>query len=116
VKIKKKYMPASQISFSRIFEELPKWVEQYNGKYETNNKFDEVLQKEIIIIHVEVAAFEKEFNIRIDPQTKLPISIEGIKAKPGQGVKSVDNIEYNVSIPEGLFEFEIPEGAKVVYE
>ena len=58
---------------------------------------------------------EKEFIVRIDPQTKLPIDLEAIKCAPGQGVKSVDRIEYNVAIPEGLFEFDIPDGAKVVY-
>jgi len=116
VRIKKEYMPASQISFSRIFEDLPVWVEKYDGKYEIYHELDKELNKEIIVIHVDVPTFEKEFYIRIDPQTKLPINIETIKAKPGQGVKSVDNIQYNVSIPEGLFEFKVPEGAKVVYE
>ena len=116
VRIKKEYMPASEVSFSRIFEELPTWIQEHDGKYESYNEFDEALGKEIIVIHVEIPTFEKEFNIRIDPQTKVPISIEGIRSKPGQGVKSVDKIEYNVSIPEGIFEFEIPDGAKVVYE
>ena len=116
VRIRKEYVPASEISFSRIFEDLPVWVEKYNGRYEFYHEFDEGLKKEIIVIHVEVPVFEKEFYIRIDPQTKLPINIETVKAKPGQGVKCVDNIQYNVSISEGLFEFGIPEGAKVIYE
>ncbi|MBL7214106.1 MAG: hypothetical protein ISS71_00345 [Phycisphaerae bacterium] len=116
VRIKKEYEPASEISFSRIFEDLPVWVEKYSGKYECYQKFDEELKKEVIVIHVEVPVFEKEFYVRIDPETKLPIKMEATKAKPGQGVKSVYNIQYNVSIPEGLFEFEIPAGAKVVYE
>ncbi len=116
VKIKKEYAPVSEVSFSRLFEELPLWVEKYKGSYELYHDFDEVLKKEVVVIHVEVPAFEKELVIRVDPQTKLPINIEAIKSKPGQGVKSVDNIQYNLAIPEGLFEFEIPEGAEVVYE
>jgi outer membrane lipoprotein-sorting protein len=116
VRIKKEYVPASQISFSRIFEELPNWVQNHGGKYEINNEFDEELQKEVILIHVDLPIYDKEQIIRIDPKTKLPINIEAIKSKPGQGVKSTDRLEYNLSIPEGIFEFEIPEGAKVVYE
>ena len=39
-----------------------------------------------------------------------------LKCRAGEGVKSVDRLEYNVPIPEGIFEFKIPEGAKVVEE
>ena len=59
---------------------------------------------------------EEEFIIRVDPQTKLPIDMEAFKCSPGKGVKSVDRIEYNLVIPEGIFEFVIPDGAKVVHE
>ena len=56
----------------------------------------------------------QDYIVRVDPQTKLPISIETLKNTPGQGVKSVDRLEYNVAIPDGIFEFEIPEGATVI--
>ena len=57
---------------------------------------------------------DKEFIIRVDYQTKLPISLKMIKCGPGQGVKSVERIEYDVTIPKGVFDFEIPKDAKVV--
>jgi outer membrane lipoprotein-sorting protein len=116
VRIIEKYVPASSVSFSRIFEELPKWVQEHGGKYEFKNKFDKKLQMEIIEIHVDLPSLEKEFRIYVDPQTKLPITLEAIRCKPGQGVKSIDSIEYNVLIPDGIFEFEPPEGAEVKYE
>jgi hypothetical protein len=116
VRIKKEYIPASSVRISRFFEDLPKWVQEHGGKCEFYTQFDEDLQKEIIIVHFVIPVQEKEVYVRIDSQTKLPINLEAISSKPGQGVKSVDKIEYNVSIPEGLFEFEIPKGAKVVYE
>ena len=116
VRVQKEYAPASSVSISRFLEELPKWVQEHGGKCEFHTQFNEALQKENIIIHVVIPAMEKELYVRIDPQTKLPISLESIRSKPGQGVKSVDSIEYNTFIPEGIFEFEIPKGAKVVYE
>jgi len=116
VRIIEKYVPASSVSLSRIFEELPKWVQDHGGKYEFHNKFDKKLQMEIIEIHVDLPSLEKEFRIYVDPQTKLPITLEAIRCKPGQGVKSIDSIEYNVLIPDGIFEFEPPEGAEVKYE
>ena len=93
---------------------------QYNKRWSVESEFDQVLQKQVIRIHAYIPAQkdfgEKEFIINIDPKTKLPINMLAIKAAPGQGVKSVDRFEYNVPIPQGLFDFEIPEGAEVVYE
>jgi outer membrane lipoprotein-sorting protein len=59
---------------------------------------------------------EKEFIVCVDSETKLPISIEMLMCGSGQGVKSVDSIEYNAAIPEGVFEFKIPKDATVIRE
>jgi hypothetical protein len=89
VRIRNEYVPASEVRISRLFEDLA----------DSQGDFG-----------------EKELIINVDPKTKLPINSEAIKSAPGQGVKSVDRLEYNVPIPQGLFDFEIPEGAEVVYE
>ncbi|MBC8481303.1 MAG: hypothetical protein H8D47_01390 [Planctomycetes bacterium] len=116
VRVQKEYVPASSVSIANFFEELSKWVQGHGGKYEFHSQFDEKLQKEIIMVHVVLPVMEKELYVRIDPQTKLPINLESISSKPGQGVKSVDSIEYNIPIPEGIFEFKIPEGTKVIHQ
>jgi outer membrane lipoprotein-sorting protein len=120
VRIRNEYVPASEVRLSRLFEDLADFIQKYNGKLDFQSEFDQDLQNEVIRIHGYIPAQgdfgEKEFIISVDLKTKLPINIETIKAAPGQGVKSVDRIEYNVPIPQGLFDFEIPEGAEVVYE
>ena len=120
VRIRNEYVPAAEVRFSRLFEDLTDWVQKLNGKLDFQSEFDQDLQNEVIRIHVHIPAQgdfgEKELIINVDPKTKLPINTETIKSAPGQGVKSVDRLEYNVPIPQGLFEFEIPEGAEVVYE
>jgi outer membrane lipoprotein-sorting protein len=120
VRIRNEYMPASEIRFSRFFEDLVKWVQQYKGELSFYPEFDQGLQKEIIMVRASIPTQgdmkEKEFIVRVDSETKLPISIEMLKCGPGQGAKSVDSIEYNAAIPEGVFKFKIPDGAKVVYE
>ena len=120
VRIRNEYVPAAEVRVSQLFEDLADFIQKYNGKLDFQSEFDPDLQNEVIRIHGYIPAQgdfgEKEFIISVDPKTKLPINIETIKAAPGQGVKSVDRIEYNVSIPQGLFDFEIPEGAEVVYE
>jgi len=120
VRIRNEYVPAAEVRFSRLFEDLADWVQKLNGKIDFQTEFDQDLQNEVIRVHVYIPAQgdfgEKELIINVDPKTKLPINTEAIKSAPGQGVKSVDRLEYNVPIPQGLFDFEIPEGAEVVYE
>ena len=118
VKIRNGYVPTSDVRFSHFFEDLVKFVQQYHGELSFYSQFDKDLQKEIIIVRGSIPTQgdikEKEFIVRVDYQTKLPISLEAIKCGPGQGVKSVDRIEYNVTIPKGIFDFEIPKDAKLV--
>ena len=120
VRIRNEYVPAAEVRFSRLFEDLADLIQKLNGKLDFQFELDQDLQNEVIRVHGYIPAQgdfgEKEFIIRVDPKTKLPINTETIKAAPGQGVKSVDRFEYNVPIPQGLFDFEIPEGAEVVYE
>jgi len=120
VRIRNEYVPAAEVRFSRLFEDLPDLIQRLNGKLEFQSEFDQDLQKQVIRVHAYIPARKdfagREFIISVDPKTKLPINTDTIQGAPGQGVKSVDRFEYNVSIPQGLFDFEIPEGAEVVYE
>jgi outer membrane lipoprotein-sorting protein len=120
VRIRNEHVLAAEVRFSRLFEDLPDLIERLNGKLDFKSVFDQDLNKQVIRVHGYIPAQkdfgEKEFIINVDPKTKLPINTETLKAAPGQGVKSADRFEYNVEIPQGLFDFEIPEGAKVVYE
>jgi len=72
---------------------------------ETNNM--------VIVINFETA--NEARKIYIDPKTKLPIRIVGLKnGQLGSIFKDIDYIEYNVELPQGIFEFEVTEGMKVV--
>lgn len=52
----------------------------------------------------------------VDPETKLPVRLYCLKKnnRLGSIFKDIDQIEYNVDLPEKIFEFEIPDGAKIV--
>lgn len=116
VRISNEYITASEVRFSRFFEDMTDWVQKLNGKIDFQSEFDQDLQKEVIRVHVHIPAQGNfggdESIINVDPKTKLPINAELINQKG----KSVVHLEYNVPIPQGLFDFEIPEGAEVVYE
>jgi len=108
VKISDEYITGMEVRFSRFIEDMADWAQEHNGTMDHQLEFDQDLQKEVIKVHVHIPAhgdYEgQDSTINVDPKTKLPISFGTIR------------LEYNVPIPPGSFDFEIPEGAEVVYE
>ena len=108
VRISDEYAPGMEVRFSRFIEDMADWAQEHNGTMDHRLEFDQDLQKEVIKVHVFIPAHGdsegKDSTINVDPETKLPISFGTIR------------LEYNVPIPSGSFDFEIPEGAEVVNE
>jgi outer membrane lipoprotein-sorting protein len=119
VRIRNEYVPASEVRFSHFFEDLTNWIQKYHGELHFYSQFDEGLHRDIIVVHFAIPAQkefgEKEYIVNVDSETKLPINFKAIKCGQGEGVMSVDSLEYNAPIPAGIFEFKIPAGAQVVY-
>jgi len=106
----------SDIRFGRFIEDiLDRVIEPENGQIQIDKTYDEDTARDLIILHAESPQYEMEAVI--DPETKLPIRIDFLRCEvSGQIVKSIDEIYYNEPLPDGLFDFEIPEGAKVINE
>jgi len=105
----------SDIRFGRYIEDiLDRVIEPENGEIQINKEHDPNTGKEVIILWAQSPSNVMEAFI--DPETKLPIRINFVKAVLGQAVKSIDEIYYNEPLPEGLFDFEIPEDAQVIRE
>jgi len=55
------------------------------------------------------------YKIYIDTETKLPVRMQGLKNdRLGTVIKDIEQIEFNVDLPEDIFDFEIPEGASII--
>ena len=108
VRISNEYITGMEVRFSRFIEDMADWAQEHNGTMDFESEFDQDLQKEVIKVHVHIPAQGnsggQDSTINVDPKTKLPISFGTIR------------LEYNVPIPPGSFDFEIPEGAEIVYE
>jgi len=63
----------------------------------------------VIIVHGE----KKTWKILVHPKTKLPVSFENF-GPDTTDLKKTEQILYNQPLPEGIFEFEMPEGATVI--
>jgi hypothetical protein len=69
---------------------------------------DQVSGKEVIVVHAITKL--QDYKVYIDPVTKLPIRSHFDRADNMQQIcKSIDQIFYNVELPEGMFDFEVPE-------
>ncbi len=100
-----------------LFEQLVKYSKMKDSgiEIEISNEYDSETGKDIILAKTKTPT--ESWEISIDAQTKLPISFHSLHDEVksiGTIFKDVDKIEYNVELPEDIFNFEIPEDAKII--
>ena len=104
---------SSDIRFGRFIEDMVKVARSDDSAEIKINEIES--EKPVIILVIETDKMILE--CKVDSDTKLPISMHE-KSKgniqSGKIDQSIDEIYYNKPLPEGIFEFKIPEGAKVV--
>lgn len=104
----------SDIRLGRFIEDMVDAAKSINGKVQIKSH-DTDGEKSVILLVIETDKMTIESMI--DPDTKLPISMHFKpmgEPQPGQIGQSIDEMSYNEPLPEGIFEFEIPEGAQVI--
>ncbi|MHC4287876.1 MAG: hypothetical protein ACYSUS_00720 [Planctomycetota bacterium] len=100
---------------AKIFEQLLKASKNTlnPATIEIDREVDVETGKEVIVVYFEKA--KEARRIYIDPETNLPIRIVGLKnGHLGAIFKDIDYVEYNIELPENIFEFEISDDMKVV--
>jgi outer membrane lipoprotein-sorting protein len=106
----------SDLRFGRFIEDMiDQEVKNKKGEMSIYQKNEPNLAMEVIVLWVENE--ENEIEAKIDPVSKLPLSIRFEKCKnPNQVVKAAYDFKYNVEIPDEYVNFKIPNGATVVQE
>jgi outer membrane lipoprotein-sorting protein len=103
------------IRFGRFIEDMFEVAKSLNAEVRIDFVYDPDRVKEIILLLIETD--KTTLESKIDPETKLPISMK-MKVRgqpqPGQIGQSFDEIYYDLPLPEGIFEFKIPEGTEVI--
>jgi hypothetical protein len=103
------------IRFGRFIEDMFEVAKSLNAEVRIDFVYDPDRVKEIILLVIETD--KTTLESKIDPETKLPISMK-MKVRgqpqPGQIGQSFDEIYYDLPLPEGIFEFKIPEGTEVI--
>jgi outer membrane lipoprotein-sorting protein len=97
-----------------LVEDLRELAKRNDGHVEQTAVFDLQLGRDVTVLAV---AFGRvDIKAAIDPQTKLPIrfdSARGLYMGQPFTLKSME-FSYDEQLPEGIFEFAVPEGATVV--
>ncbi len=103
------------IRFGRFIEDMYKVARSLDTEVQFDFVYDPDSAKEVILLVIETD--DSAMESKVDPETKLPMSMNfksTIEPEPGQIRQAVfDEIHYDLPLPEGIFEFEIPEGAEV---
>ena len=104
----------SDVRFGRFIEDMFEVAKSIGAEVRTDFVYDPDSAKEVILLVIETDSTTLES--KVDPETKLPMSMNvkvSGEPQPGQIGQSFDEIHYDLPLPEGIFEFEIPEGAEV---
>jgi hypothetical protein len=99
---------------SNFFHTVKRFAENWKVSYGK----DEETDRESIFATCIYTPEVKSWWIQFDAETRLPVRFKQWKNMTFEGAPEffAENIEYNPPLPEGIFEFEIPEGAKVIHK
>jgi len=107
----------SDFRFGRFIEDMFEVARSIDGEIGIDYVYDPDRAKQVILLVIKTDTSTLES--KVDPETKLPMSLNlrlSGQPQPGQIGQSFDEIYYDLPLPEGIFEFEIPEGAEVKEE
>jgi hypothetical protein len=117
VRIKDGPSVSSVFRLGEFFEGMKVLSEKFNGQMTYSEVSD--LNRKRKVIELKVSSPQVQILALIDPQTKLPISINvtrGDKFGSYEILKQADQIHYDDLPPEGLFDFKMPADANIVRE
>lgn len=98
---------------AKVFEQLQQASRENPDSVVIFHEYDGRSDKSVIVVIWRGPT--QSFKIYIDPDTKLPVRMQGLESNQlGSVIKDIKNIEFNVNLPEDIFDFEIPEGASII--
>ncbi|MHC4739993.1 MAG: hypothetical protein ACYS9Y_13885 [Planctomycetota bacterium] len=109
VKLTNRIISTNDTRYAYLFEELSsRMANPSDGeKITIYHEKDQISDKEVIVIWAVTKM--QDYKVYIDPITKLPIRMHFDRADNMQQIcKSIEHFFYNVELPQGMFDFEIP--------
>ena len=98
---------------AKAFEQLLQTSQEGPDSIVIFHEYDQQSEKSLIVIITRGDG--QSYKFYIDPETKLPVRIKGLEDNTlGAVIRDAEQIEFNVDLPEGIFDFEIPQGASII--
>jgi hypothetical protein len=98
---------------AKVFEQLLLAAQEDPDSVVISHEYDQQSKKKLIVIITR--GDRQSYKIYIDPNTKLPVRIKGLEDNTlGTVIRDVEQIEFNVDLPKGIFDFEIPQDAGII--
>ncbi len=104
------------IAPTKIFEQLLQASREDPDSVVISYEHDRQSDKNLIVVITRgYKGYRQSFKGYIDPETKLPVRMKGLENNElGAIFKDIEQIEFNIDLPEDIFDFEIPQGAKII--
>ena len=98
----------------KLFEDLKN--KAVNWKQSVYSDFNDTAS--YIVVNCDSPDGDQSLQLVFDVETKLPVSVKQTLNVKKSDVKEIEfsQIEYNLELPERLFDFQIPDNAEVIYE
>jgi hypothetical protein len=98
---------------AKVFEQLLLASQQDPDSVVIFHEYDQQSDKSLIVVIWR--GYKQSYKIHIDPETKLPVRMQGLENNQlGSVIKDIEQIEFNVDLSEDIFDFEIPQGASII--
>ncbi len=110
VKVFERQLIETGFEFDRIFESIAENLDE-DQRMEVYPGKDPQTGSDVLVLLVQGG--DQLTKLTIDPETKLPLSLETFGPQKTD-LKRTEKITYNEPIPQGLFEFQIPDDAEVI--
>ena len=108
---------SSMFRLGKFVQGIERISKKFNGQITRYEVFDPSTERNVV--KLKMTSKRLEIESLIDPETKLPTSINVVKGEKPESyeiLKQADRISYDDSFPAGLFDFEMPVGVKIVNE
>lgn len=110
VKVFERQLIETGFEFDRIFESIAENLDE-DQRMEVYPGKDPQTGSDVLVLLIQGG--DQLTKLTIDPETKLPLSLETFGPQKTD-LKRTEKITYNEPIPQGLFEFQIPDDAEVI--
>jgi hypothetical protein len=117
VRIKDGLSISSVFSPGKFLEEMTRMTNRLEGTISDYVVYDPRAGKDVILL---VMASERiDLKATVDPDTKLPLSVDVIGgSRPGSNevLKRAERMYYDQQLPAGIFDFKVPVGVQIIDE